>query len=79
MDINRTIVSNVGALALHNTIWIPEGGKEVGGGGGGGIDPVSWKIKWPFHIYTRTINSAFHVSREKKKKLFYTITFSYFG
>ena len=34
-------------------------------GGGGGIDHVSWKIKWPFHI-SRTINSAFHVSREKK-------------
>ena len=33
-------------------------------GGGGGIDHVSWKIKWPFHI-SRTINSAFHVSREK--------------
>ena len=35
------------------------------GGGGCGIDHVSWKIKWPFHI-SRTINSAFHVSREKK-------------
>ena len=42
----------------------PEGGGG-GGGGGCGIDHVSWKIKWPFHI-SRTINSAFHVSREKK-------------
>ena len=37
--------------------------------GGGGIDHVSWKIKWPFHI-SRTINSAFHVSREKKTFLY---------
>ena len=42
----------------------PEGGGGGGGGGGCGIDHVSWKIKWPFHI-SRTINSAFHVSREK--------------
>ena len=40
--------------------------REGGGGGvGGGIDRVSCKIKWPFH-FSRTINSAFHVSREKK-------------
>ena len=36
---------------------------------GGGIVHVSWKLKWPF-LTSRTINSAFHVSREKK-------TFSY--
>ena len=41
-----------------------------------GIDHVPWKIKWRFHI-SPTINSAFHVSREKKS--FYTISFSYFG
>ena len=50
---------------------LDEGGK----GGGGGIDHVSWKIKWPFHT-SRTINSVFHVSREKR---FHKTSFSYFG
>ena len=35
-----------------------------------GIDHVSCKIKWRFHIST-TINSAFHVSREKKERFLY--------
>ena len=45
------------------------------GGGGGGIDHVSWKIKWPFHIF-----SAFHVSREKNvfiRSVFLTLVKNY--
>ena len=34
-------------------------------GGGGDIDHFSWKINWSF-LVSRTINSAFHVSEEKK-------------
>ena len=47
--------------------------------GGVGIDHVSWKIKWPFHI-SRTINSAFHVSREKNvfiRSVFLTLVKNY--
>ena len=48
--------------------------------GGGGIDRVSCKIKWPFH-FSRTINSAFHVSREKKnvfiRSVFLTLVKNY--
>ena len=45
----------------------------------GGIDHVSWKIKWPFHT-SRTINSAFHVSREKNvfiRSVFLTLVKNY--
>ena len=48
-------------------------------GGKGGIDHVSWKIKWPFHT-SRTINSAFHVSREKNifiRSVFLTLVKNY--
>ena len=34
----------------------------------GGIDHVSWKIKWPFHV-SRTIDK-FGISRFKRKKIF---------
>ena len=44
--------------------------KWGGGGGGGGINHVSSKIKWTFHI-SRTINSLFHVSKEKETFLYH--------
>ena len=45
----------------------------------GGVDHVSWKIKWPLHT-SRTINSAFHVSREKNvfiRSVFLTMVKNY--
>ena len=55
-------------LLVQFVAIIIEGGKGKGGGGGD-IDRVSCKMKWPFH-FSRTINSAFHVSREKKTFLY---------